>query len=147
MTPYTILDNTMINALSFAAKRGVDVSVIVPKHYDHYITFCVGRTFIKTLIEKGIRVYEYNPGFIHAKSFVSDGNRATVGSINLDYRSLFHHFECGVFLYKSPEIGHIEEDFQNTLKDCRQITAESYKKIPLITRIVGWSFRIFSPLL
>lgn len=147
MTPYVILDNTMINNLVFAAKRGVEVSLIVPKQYDHYITFCVGRTFIKTLIENGVNVYEYNPGFIHAKSFVSDGNRAATGSINLDYRSLFHHFECGVFLYRSPEIERIEDDFQSTLKDCTQITVESYKKIPLFTRVTGWIFRIFSPLL
>lgn len=147
MTPYVIPDNTMMNDLVFAAKRGVEVSLIVPKQYDHYITFCVGRTFIKTLIENGVNVYEYNPGFIHAKSFVSDGNRAATGSINLDYRSLFHHFECGVFLYRSPEIERIEDDFQSTLKDCTQITVESYKKIPLFTRVTGWIFRIFSPLL
>ncbi|MCI5523849.1 MAG: phospholipase D-like domain-containing protein [Treponema sp.] len=146
-TPYLILDNNLISSLSFAAKRGVDVSLIVPKHYDHYITFCVGKIFQKTLIENGVRIFEYNPGFIHAKSFVADGNRGATGSINLDYRSLFHHFECGVFLYCSPEIARIEEDFQNTLKDCTEVTMEIYKKTPLVTRIIGWIFKIFAPLL
>ena len=72
MTPYLIIDTTLLEAMIFAAKRNVDVEIIVPKHYDHFITFCVGRTFIKTLIKNGIKIYEYEPGFIHAKSFVSD---------------------------------------------------------------------------
>lgn len=147
MTPYIIIDNTMMNSLLFAAKRNVEISIIVPQNYDHLITFCVGRTFIKTLVEKGVHVYEYNPGFIHAKLFVSDNNRATVGSINLDYRSLFHHFECGVFLYRSPVINDIELDFQNTLKDCTPITLKEYKKLPIGYRVIGWFFRIFAPLL
>lgn len=147
MTPYTIIDNTMFNVMAFAAKRGVEVSVIVPHFYDHYITFCVGRTYIKSMIECGINVYEYNRGFVHAKSFVSDANRATVGSVNLDYRSLYHHFECGVFLYRTKEIHAIEKDFQETLKDCTKITMATYKKIPFHTRVIGWCFRLFAPLL
>ena len=147
MTPYTILDNTMINTLCFAAKRGVDVSIIVPKFYDHFITFCVGRVFTKMLIEAGVNVYEYNKGFIHAKSFVSDDKTAAIGSVNLDYRSFYHHFECGLLIHKSNEILKMEQDFQNTLKDCTKLDSSSYKKLSLIKRIVGRCARIISPLL
>ena len=147
MTPYIIIDSSLLEALIFAAKRNVNVELIVPKNYDHFITFCVGRTFIKKLIENGIKVYEYEPGFIHAKSFVSDDNRACIGSVNLDYRSLYHHFECGAFIYSSPVIADIEQDFQETKKQCTLITMETYKKIPLHIKLIGWFFHVFSPLL
>ena len=147
MTPYIIIDNTLLNSLIFAARRGVEVSIIVPMHWDHFITFCVGRRFIKTLIKKGIKVYGYNPGFIHSKMFVSDGNRGTCGTVNLDYRSFDHHFECGAFMYHAPILKDMEKDFQQTLKDCTLITLEEYKKIPRLQRIVGWLFKIFAPLM
>ncbi|MDE5899499.1 MAG: cardiolipin synthase [Treponemataceae bacterium] len=147
LTPYIIVDNTLLDAMLFAAARGVDVSVIVPMHYDHYITFCVGRRYIKTLIENGIHVYGYEPGFIHAKVFVSDNKRGTVGSVNLDYRSLYHHFECGAYLYDSPTIQKLEADFQETRAQSVEITMEVYKSFPLIQRILGWLFRMFGPLL
>ena len=94
-----------------------------------------------------IKVYQYEPGFIHAKSFVSDDNRACIGSVNLDYRSLYHHFECGAFIYSSPVIADIEQDFQETKKQCKLITMEEYKKIPLHIKLIGWFFHVFSPLL
>lgn len=147
MTPYLIIDTTLLEAMIFAAKRNVDVEIIVPKHYDHFITFCVGRTFIKTLIKNGIKIYEYEPGFIHAKSFVSDDNRACVGSVNLDYRSLYHHFECGAYIYSSSVITDIEHDFLKTKKFCKLITMNDYKKIPFYRRVIGYVFRIFAPLL
>lgn len=147
MTPYLIIDNTMLNALIFAARRGVEVSIIVPMHWDHFITFCVGRRFIKTLIKNGINIYGYNRGFIHSKMFVSDGNRGTCGSVNLDYRSFDHHFECGAFMYHTPILKDMEKDFTETLKDCTLITLEEYKKIPRFQRIVGWLFKIFAPLM
>lgn len=147
MSPYIIIDNTLLNAMIFAAKRGVDVTLLVPARYDHLLTFCVGRTFVRNLIENGIRVFAYRPGFLHAKVFVSDGNRAVVGSVNLDYRSLYHHFECGVYLYNSPEIPNIERDFQETKRQCDEITADEYRRTPLLWRILGRLFRIFAPLL
>ncbi|QTQ15337.1 phospholipase D-like domain-containing protein [Treponema parvum] len=146
-TPYIILDNTLETALTFAVKRGVEVSILVPAKADHFVTFCIGRTFIKTLIDKGVRVYEYVPGFIHAKMFISDGDRAVIGTINLDYRSLFHHFECGVFIYGNPVIRDMEDDFKLTQKNCREITLEEYKKIPVYQRMIGRIARMFSPLL
>lgn len=147
MTPYFVIDNTMMNAMVFAAKRGVEVELIVPKQYDHLLVFAVGRRFIKQLVNNGVRVFTYERGFMHSKVFVSDDKRATVGSINLDYRSLYHHFECGTFLYKSSIIQDIEKDFQETKKYCTELTALGYKKIPLRIRLTGWLFKIFAPLL
>ena len=146
-TPYMIVDNAMMDALYFAANRGVDVSIIVPSKPDHFITFCVGRVYIKNLISHGVKVYEYNPGFIHAKNFTSDDCHGTVGSVNLDYRSLYHHFECGVFMEKNAAVQDIEKDFQETLKDCTEITMEKWKKIPWYKRLIGHIFRVFAPLL
>jgi cardiolipin synthase A/B len=146
-TPYLILDNELEFSLIFAAKRGVEVSILVPARADHYITFCIGRTYIKTLIENGVHVYEYMPGFIHAKMFVSDGERAVVGSINLDYRSLYHHFECAVYMYGNPVVREVEHDFKLTRNDCREITPPMYKKIPARQRMIGRIARMFAPLL
>lgn len=147
MTPYTVLDNSIIDSLCFAAKRGVDVSIIVPKHYDHFVTFCVGRIFIKTLIKSGVKVFEYTKGFIHSKVFVSDQKIATVGSVNLDYRSFYHHFECGIMICQNDELLKIEEDFKETLKDCSEFTMQSYKKLSLFKKLIGHCARIISPLL
>lgn len=146
-SPYLILDNTMMNALIFAARRGVEVSIIVPRHIDHYITHCTGLTFIKTLIEEGVRVYEYTPGFIHAKMFISDDTTAVVGSINLDYRSMFNQFEDAVFLYKNPVVPEIEKDFIDARALSSEITKAAYKKIPALQRAVGRVFRPAAPLL
>jgi cardiolipin synthase A/B len=146
-TPYIILDNQIMNALIFAVNRGVEVSMIVPRHIDHYITYCTGRTFIKTLTDRGVRIYEYTPGFIHAKMFISDDTTAVVGSINLDYRSLYNQFEDAVFMYKCPVIAEIEKDFRETQIQCTEITGEVYKKSPAFKRIVGRVFRLCAPLL
>lgn len=147
MTPYFVIDNTMMNALVFAAKRGVQVQLIVPEKFDHLLTFSVGRRFIRQLINNGVQVFTFNNGFIHSKVFISDDKRATVGSINLDYRSLYHHFECGTFLYKSSTIADIEKDFQQTLEKSTRLTMKEYKKIPLVIKLTGWIFKVFAPLL
>ena len=147
ITPYFIIDNTLMNSMIFAARRGVEVSIIVPEKYDHFLTFCVGRKFIKQLIVNGVRVFAYKRGFVHSKIFVSDDKRATVGSINLDYSSRFHHFECGVYLYQNETVSEIEMDFQETLKYCKELTPAEYKKIPLVVRLTGWIFKVFGPLL
>lgn len=146
-TPYMIIDNAMMDALYFAANRGVDVKIIVPSKPDHFITFCVGRVFIRDLIMHGVKVYEYNPGFIHAKNFTSDDCHGTIGSVNLDYRSLYHHFECGVFMEKNQAVFEMEKDFQDTLKDCTEITLEKYKKFAFYKRHLGHIFRVFAPLM
>ncbi|MGN0731200.1 MAG: cardiolipin synthase [Treponema sp.] len=147
MTPYVIVDNSFIDDLIFTASRGVQVELIVPKHYDHFVSFCVGRQCIKTLIQNGIKVYAYESGFIHSKVFVADGKIGAVGSVNLDYRSFYHHFECGVFLYNAKSIKDAEADFEKTKLECSEITPEAYKKIPKYIRCIGWLFRIFAPLM
>ena len=147
MTPYIIIDNSLLDDLIFAANRGVQIEIIVPKHYDHFVSFCVGRTYIKNLIENGIKVFAYETGFIHSKVFVADSKIGTIGSINLDYRSLYHHFECSTFLYKTDSIKAAEKDFDNLKNECSEITTENYRNIPWFIRTVGWIFRIFAPLM
>lgn len=104
MTPYLIIDNEMITALTYAARRGVEVQLILPHVPDKEIAFSLAHTYYRRLLENGVQIYEYEPGFVHAKVFVSDDCKATIGTINLDYRSLYHHFECGTYLYASPEV-------------------------------------------
>lgn len=147
MTPYVIIDGSMMDTLIFAASRGVNVELIVPQYYDHFISFCVGRTYIKNLIENGVKVYAYQSGFIHSKVFIADNKMGTVGSINLDYRSFYHHFECGTFLYRTKSIKEAQKDFDKTKLECKEITVENYKKIPWYVRTTGWIFRIFGPLM
>ncbi len=119
MTPYLIIDNEMVTALTYAARRGVEVQLILPHVPDKEIAFSLAHTYYRRLLENGVQIYEYEPGFVHAKVFVSDDCKATVGTINLDYRSLYHHFECGTYLYASPEVAKIEQDFQQTLAKMR----------------------------
>lgn len=147
MTPYLILDNEMITALTHAAKRGVDVSIIMPHIPDKAYAFWVAKTYYEELIEAGVQIYEYIPGFVHAKLFVSDDDKAVVGTINLDFRSLYLHFECGIFFYKNSIISNIENDFLETLKKCKKITLYDCKKISLKQKVIGSIFRIFAPLM
>lgn len=147
MTPYFIIEREFLDSMRYAAERGVEVCMILPHIPDKKIVFYIARTFYPELLAAGIRVYEYTPGFVHAKVFVSDDVSATVGTINLDYRSFYHHFECGAYLYDNKAVGKIEEDFQNTLLKCQEITIEDYIKIPLYQKMVGRVFRLFAPLM
>ena len=137
----------MQEALLFAVERGVDVSIILPSVPDHFLTFCIGKTYLETFVSSGIKVYLYQKGFIHAKTFISDNQIATIGSVNLDYRSLFHHFENGVVFIDSPIVTEVKNDFDKTLTDCQLMQKEDYKKIPLYIRFFGRLMRIFAPLL
>ena len=112
----------MLTTLIRAAKSGIEVIIIMPHIPDKWYAFAVAKTYYKELIEGGVQIYEYAPGFVHAKVFVSDDDTATVGSINLDFRSLYLHFENGVFIYDNPEVQKVEEDFQNTLAKCHKVT-------------------------
>ncbi len=145
-SPYLVIDNHMVETILFAVKRGIDVKLIVPSKPDHYITFCIARTYLKVLMDAGVQIYLYDKGFIHEKTFICDDKMATVGSINMDYRSLYHHFECGAFMYDTPVIKDIKNDYENTLKDCTLLTKEIYKKIPIIQKVIGYIFRIIGPL-
>ena len=145
-TPYMIIDNEMLTSLGNAAKSGIDVKVIVPHVADHWYAHAVAKAYYAQLIERGVQLYEYMPGFIHSKSFVSDDNTAVVGTINLDYRSLYLHFECGAWIHKHPVVQDIEEDFQRTLERCRPITLEG-TRVRGGRRVVNALLRLIAPLM
>lgn len=147
MTPYLILDNGMLDALTRAAKSGIEVCIIMPHIPDKWYAFAVAKTYYRELIEAGVQIYEFTPGFVHAKVFVSDHDTATVGTINLDYRSLYLHFECGVFIYNNPVVWDIEKDFQETLKKCHRISIADLKKTGAFMRICGRVLRLIAPLM
>lgn len=147
MTPYLILDNEMSDTLCRAAKSGIEVIIIMPGIPDKQYAFALAKTFYRELMQAGVKIYEFTPGFVHAKVFVSDNDTATVGSINLDYRSLYLHFECGVFIYNNQVVRDIEIDFQKTLKQCHEVTAEELRKIPLAVRMEGHVLRLVAPLM
>ena len=147
MTPYLILDDELETALKYAAQRGVDVKMILPGIPDKKIVYALAKTHYIQLLEAGVQIFEYTPGFVHAKMFVSDDTKAVVGTINLDYRSLYHHFECATYLYKTACIPEIEGDFRETLTKCREVTRETLKKEPLFIKIAGPIAKLVAPLL
>ena len=146
-SPYLIITWEMEKALISAAKSGVDVRIITPhipdKKYVHLLT----RSFYKNLVENGVKIYEFEKGFIHAKNCICDDEFVVIGSINLDYRSLYLHFECAVWTYGAPIITDVKEDFENTLKQSLKITPEWVKSRNLITRILQSLLRLFAPLM
>lgn len=145
MTPYLILDTEMENALIFAAARGVQVKLILPGIPDKKVPYALAKTHYQALLEGGVSIYEYTPGFVHAKVFLCDGQEAIVGTINLDYRSLYHHFECGTYINGAPCLQDIYKDFEDTLANCRQITQNT--KQPFGLRLLGKLCKLFAPLL
>lgn len=147
MTPYLILDEDFMDSLINAARRGVDVRIVIPHIPDKKAPFAIAHTFFPQLISNGVKVYEYTPGFMHAKVFVSDDNRSVVGTINLDYRSLYLHFECATYLHRHQVIYDIEKDFLETIERCHLYTMEDYRSIPLHKRVYGRVLRIFGPLM
>ena len=120
-TPYLAVGEEMLDALKNAAKRGVDVRLVLPGVPDKKIVFRLSRSYYLPLLRAGVRIYEYTPGFLHAKCFVSDDRVAVVGSINMDYRSLFLHFECGVLLQYNSQVLALRDDVRRTLPQCREI--------------------------
>ncbi|SEW23987.1 cardiolipin synthase [[Clostridium] fimetarium] len=147
MTPYLILDDEMIAALIYAAQRDVETIIITPHIPDKVYTYLLARTYYRELLEKGVKIYEYTPGFIHAKVFTSDDEKAVVGTINLDFRSLYLHFECAAYIYRNPEIFKIEEDFQNTRLQSHEMTLEDCRKFPVVKKFLGQVLRLFAPLM
>ncbi len=147
MTPYLILDGQMENALKYAAERGVDVHLILPGIPDKKYAFWLARTYYASLLAAGVKISEYTPGFVHAKVFVADDREAVVGTINLDYRSLYHHFECAAYLYGTPCIADIEKDFQQTLSDCVRITEKKLEEIPWYQNLAGAALKALAPLM
>lgn len=146
-TPYLIIDNELITALSLAAKSGVDIRIVTPHIADKWYVHMVTRANYAQLILAGIKIYEYTPGFIHSKTFVADDEIGVVGTVNLDYRSLYLHFECSTLLYKTKSISRIKNDFLETLDKCQIITLEDTKHIKWYNVILTSILKAFSPLL
>ena len=147
MTPYLILDHDMITALTYAAKRGVEVIIIMPHIPDKMYAFLLAKTYYNELMDAGEQIYEFTPGLVHAKVFTSDDRKAVVGTINMDFRSLYLHFECAAYLYRNAEIPRIEQDFQDTLKQCQRMNQSDFEKLPLPSRIAAKLLRLVAPLM
>jgi cardiolipin synthase len=146
MTPYLVVDNEMLTALCNAAKCGVDVRIITPRIPDKKLVYMLTRSFYQPLIENGVKIYEYVPGFIHSKVFLADDKYAIVGTVNLDYRSLYLHFECGVWMYKHECIRDIITDFSYTFMVSEQVTGDVHRKRRYFLRLFSAVMRIFAPL-
>lgn len=146
-TPYLILDNEMIMSLSQAAKRGVDVRILTPHHGDKWYVHGVTRSNYRALIDNGVNIYEYTPGFVHAKTFVVDDEYAVVGTINLDYRSLYLHYECAAWLYKTNSVLEVRDDYLETLNISHKMTHDDLNSIPYYKKMFFALLRIFAPLM
>lgn len=146
-TPYLVLDQKMVNDLCRAAESGVDVRIITPHIYDKWYVYMVTVSNYGDLIKKGVHIYEYQPGFIHAKNVVADDEIALCGTINMDYRSFYLHYECGVLMSRTDAVMDIKQDFINTLDQCEEIHYADWLGRPLRQRFVQAVLRIFSPLL
>lgn len=145
-TPYLIIDTDMINSLILASKRGVDVRIVIPGVPDKKIVYTLTESYLDILIKDGVKIYKYTPGFIHSKVFVADDNIATVGTINLDYRSLYLHFECGLYLEKAKVIQDIKQDLINTINKSH-LVLESEVRPKFLKAIWQAILRLFAPLM
>ena len=137
----------MTLALINASYSGVDVKIICPLVADHWYARAVAYSYYKELLDAGIELYEYTPGFIHGKTFCCDGEIAVVGSINLDYRSLYLHFECAAWFLDSPIVSAVRDDFLETLEKSQSITPESCTKMHPLRKILNALLRLFAPLM
>lgn len=147
MTPYLILNYELVQALQFAAKRGVETIIIMPHIPDKEYAFLLAKAHYEELIRAGVQIYEYTPGFVHAKVFTSDDEKAVVGTINMDYRSLYLHFECAAYIYRNEVIKDVERDFKETLAKSQVITLEECRHYPWYKKFAGRVLRLFAPLM
>lgn len=143
-TPYLIIDNKLMNALCSAAKRGVDVRIITPHVPDKKIIFSLTRSSYKPLKKAGVKIFEYSKGFIHSKQVLCDDVLAIVGTINFDYRSLLHHYECGTLMYKTDCIKDMKRDFEHLFTI--SIDMKDFKQNALV-RLMCALMKIFTPML
>ena len=146
-TPYLIIDHEMLICLSNAAKSGVDVRIVTPGVPDKKAVYLLTQSYYEPLLKNGVKIFQYTPGFIHAKCFVCDDEIATVGSVNLDYRSLFLHFECGVFMYRSKAVMQVKEDCLRTFEESEEMDVSFCRRRRLPVRMVQSLMRLFAPLL
>ena len=145
-TPYLVVDDSMLSALSLAAKSGVDVRIVTPFRWDKRLVHFTTRSYYRELIRAGVKIYEYSKGFIHSKTFVSDDTVATIGSANLDFRSLYLQFECGVWMYKTEAVTELRDDFLKTLEICHEVREEECRG-NMVTRFFQDFLRLFAPLM
>lgn len=144
-TPYLIIDNEIMTALTLAAKRGVDVRIVTPHIPDKKTAFMLTQSYYEQLMSGGVKIYEFEPGFIHAKCFVCDDRVATVGTVNLDYRSLYLHFECGVFLYRTSSVMDVKQDALETIQKSIPVTGDMLK--PVLQKVLIQAIlKLFAPL-
>ena len=146
-TPYLILSNEMVTAMNTAAKSGVDVRIITPHVPDKWYVHAVSRSYYEMLVEAGVKIYEHTPGFVHAKTFVVDDEYAVVGTINLDYRSLYLHFECAAWMYKASCVTDVRDDFLKTQQMSQEITLEECRNISIPRRLGRSVLRVLAPLM
>lgn len=146
-TPYLILDNEMITSLVVACQSGVDVKIITPHIPDKQYVHPVTRSYYMQLINAGVDIYEYTPGFMHGKVILSDDKIGVVGTINMDFRSFYMHFECGALLYDCPVLDDVKKDIEQTLSVSQKITENDLKNTPKIKRFLFSVLRIFSPMM
>ncbi len=146
-TPYLIVGSEMKTALVNAAKCGVDVRIVVPGIPDKKMVYLLTQSYFAHLIKGGVRIYKYTPGFIHSKCFVVDDYYATVGTVNLDYRSLFLHFECGVSMYNTKTVMQVKEDMMSTFGESHEVTLDECESRLLLVRMFMGALKLFAPLL
>ena len=146
-TPYLVTDNEMSMAVCLAAKRGVDVRIITPGIPDKWYVYLMTRAYYQEFIEAGVKIYEYTPGFIHAKNILSDDEVAVCGTINMDYRSLYHNFECASWMFEGEAISQMRKDFDETFEVSTIVSLEWCKNRSLFIRVMQSIFKVFSPLL
>ncbi len=146
-TPYLILDSEMVTALQIAARSGVDVRIITPHIPDKWVVHQTTQSFYQPLLNAGVRIYEYTPGFVHAKMYVSDDKVAIVGTANMDYRSFYLHFECGVCFYQSGVVSDVRDDIVKTFDKCFEIPRDYSRHGKLWKRSVRAFLRLFSPIM
>lgn len=146
MTPYLVLDDEMLNTLKRSAKSGVDVRILLPHIPDKKSVNLIAKTYYRELLEAGVHIYEYTPGFIHSKVVEADGSIAAMGTINMDFRSLYLHYECASVVFENDVLLEITNDFQRTFADSHRVTISDYRRINIFKRIAGRVLRIFAPL-
>lgn len=147
MTPYLILSENIRNTIIFAAKRGVDVRILMPGQPDKKIVYLMSRSYYENLLLNGVKIYEYSPGFLHSKAIVSDDKASIAGTINLDFRSLHLHYENAILVYDKDFALDIKKDFINTMKLSRNMTIERYKSFNIFYRLSGKTLRLIAPLM
>lgn len=147
MTPYLVIDDMMTATLCMAAKSGVEVCIVTPHIPDKWYVHNVTQYNYLELLQAGVKIYEYTPGFLHSKIFLSDDLVSTVGSVNMDYRSFVFHFECGVWLSNKEAALDIKQHFREVLAVSKEITLKDWKKRPLIKRLKQSVLHIFGPLM